>query len=211
MQLLRRTLPTMEEPARELTEGVLARQSDLLRRFSALIEHRVVAKRIRCHGDLHLGQVLFTGRDFLIIDFEGEPARSLSDRRAKRTPMRDVAGMLRSFHYATFTALFDQSARGVVEAGSDAARELEAWGRAWCDGVSAAFLGAYLETAGEAPWIPRDEQGLAILLDTSLLEKAVYELSYELNNRPLWVPVALVGLRDLLDQDLVTAGIAGAE
>jgi maltose alpha-D-glucosyltransferase/alpha-amylase len=77
--------------------------------------------------------------------------------------------------------------------------------------VSAAFLGAYLETAGEAPWIPRDEQGLAILLDTSLLEKAVYELSYELNNRPLWVPVALVGLRDLLDQDLVTAGIAGAE
>jgi maltose alpha-D-glucosyltransferase/alpha-amylase len=208
MQLLRRSLSSLDERERAGAEELLARQGELLRRFAALIERRVSAKRIRCHGDLHLGQVLFTGRDFLIIDFEGEPARSLSDRRAKRTPMRDVAGLLRSFHYATFTALVDQAARGLVEPDSDAARELEAWGRLWCDGVCTAFLGAYLETAGDAPWIPRDEEGLAVLLDTSLLEKAVYELAYELNNRPLWVPIALTGLRDLLDEDLVGAPAA---
>ena len=111
--------------------------------------------RIRCHGDLHLGQVLFTGRDFVIIDFEGEPARSLSERRVKRSPLRDVAGMLRSFHYATFTALLDQSARGLVEPESEAARELELWGRAWNDAVSSAFLGAYLETSADGALGPR--------------------------------------------------------
>ena len=126
---------------------MLAAEDDILRRFSALIDRRLTAKRIRCHGDLHLGQVLFTGRDFMVIDFEGEPARSLSDRRVKRTPLRDVAGMLRSFHYATFTALLDQSARGLVEADSPAAIELEAWGRHWYDAVSAAFLGEYLRAA----------------------------------------------------------------
>ena len=154
--------------------------------------------RIRCHGDLHLGQMLFTGRDFMIIDFEGEPARSLSDRRVKRSPLRDVAGLLRSFHYATFTALLDQSARGLVEPESEAARELELWGRAWNDAVSSAFLGAYLETSADGAWLPESRADLNVLLDTSLLEKAVYELTYELNNRPLWVPIALMGLRDLL-------------
>ena len=158
------------------------------------------ASRIRIHGDLHLGQVLFTGRDFLIIDFEGEPARSLSERRVKRTPLRDVAGMLRSFHYATVTALLDAVARGLVEADSDAARELEAWGGHWNDAVSAAFLGSYLEAAGDAPWIPADPDALALVLDTSLLEKAIYELAYELNNRPDWVTVPLRGIRDLLDE-----------
>jgi maltose alpha-D-glucosyltransferase/alpha-amylase len=198
MRLLRRTLPTLGEREREAAEHVLSIQDELLRRFSGLIDRRLTAKRIRCHGDLHLGQVLFTGRDFMIIDFEGEPARSLSDRRVKRTPLRDVAGMLRSFHYATFTALLDQSARGLVEADSPAAIELEAWGRHWYDAVSAAFLGEYLRAAEGAPWLPEDRDELALLLDTSLLEKAVYELGYELNNRPPWVPIALMGLRDLV-------------
>ena len=143
--------------------------------------------------------MLFTGRDFLIIDFEGEPSRSLTERRVKRTPLRDVAGMLRSFDYATVTALLDAVARGLVNADSDAARELDAWGRHWNEWVSTAFLGSYLEAAGDAPWIPADEDSLALVLDTALLEKAVYELAYELNNRPGWVPVPLRGIRDLLE------------
>ena len=155
MRLLRRSLPALGEREREAAERVLAVEGDILRRFSALIDGRLTARRIRCHGDLHLGQVLFTGRDFMIIDFEGEPARSLSDRRVKRTPLRDVAGMLRSFHYATFTALLDQSARGLVEPDSPAAIELEAWGRHWYDAVSAAFLGEYLRAAEGEPWLPR--------------------------------------------------------
>jgi maltose alpha-D-glucosyltransferase / alpha-amylase len=199
MQLLRRALPALGERDRADAEDLLARDGDVLRRFSALIDRRVRAARIRVHGDLHLGQVLFTGRDFLIIDFEGEPSRSLSERRVKRTPLRDVAGMLRSFHYAAVTALLDAVARGLVEADSDAARELAAWGAHWNDWVSAAFLGSYLATAGDAPWIPADPDALALVLDTALLEKAIYELAYELNNRPDWVAVPLRGIRDLLD------------
>jgi maltose alpha-D-glucosyltransferase/alpha-amylase len=200
MQLLRRALPTLGGREREDAEAVLAAQDEILGRFAGLLGRRVSAMRIRCHGDLHLGQVLFTGRDFIVIDFEGEPARPLSDRRAKRTPLRDVAGMLRSLHYATFTALLDQFARGLVEPESGAALELEAWGRHWCDGVSAAFLGAYLDASEGAAWVPEDPEELALLLDTCLLEKAVYELAYELNTRPLWVPIALMGLRDLLPE-----------
>ena len=198
MQLTRRALPGLDDALRAEAEGLLASEGVLLSRFAALNARPLSAMRIRCHGDLHLGQVLFTGRDFMVIDFEGEPARSLSDRRIKRSPLRDVAGLLRSFHYATFTALRDQSARGLVESESDAARELEQWGRAWCDAVSAAFLGEYLEASRGASWLPEDQGDLAMLLDTSLLEKAVYELTYELNSRPTWVPVALMGLRDLL-------------
>ncbi len=198
LEMLRHAAPALDEGPRADAELLLDSEPELLARFAALTRRPLSAMRIRCHGDLHLGQILYTGRDFLIIDFEGEPARSVGDRRVKRSPLRDVAGMLRSFHYATFTALLDQSARGLVEPGSEAEHELEAWGRAWCDGVSAAFLGAYLEAAEGGAWLPEDPADLGLLLDTSLLEKAVYELTYELNNRPLWVPVALLGLRDLL-------------
>jgi maltose alpha-D-glucosyltransferase/alpha-amylase len=86
-----------------------------------------------------------------------------------------------------------------VEADSDAARELDAWGRHWNEGVSAAFLGSYLERAGDAAWIPSDPDALALVLDTALLEKAIYELAYELNNRPDWVRVPLRGIRELLE------------
>ena len=198
MQLLRKQRGGMTDEVSALAGVVLDAQGELLTRFQTLTARPLSAMRIRCHGDLHLGQILFTGRDFMIIDFEGEPARSLGDRRIKRSPLRDVAGVLRSYHYATFTALLDAEARGLVEPGSEAARDLEDWGRAWCDAVSEAFLGTYLEESAGASWIPSDEEDLRVLLDTSLLEKAVYELTYELNNRPTWVPVALMGIADLL-------------
>ncbi len=200
LQLLRSSLPRLSDRAREDAEFVLGSETALLERFGAITAGPLSAMRIRAHGDLHLGQMLFTGRDFMVIDFEGEPARSLSDRRVKRSSLRDVAGLLRSFHYATFTALLDQSARGLVERDSEAAQQLELWGRAWNDAVSSAFLGAYLEASDGGAWLPDSQADLNVLLDTSLLEKAVYELTYELNNRPLWVPIALMGLRDLVAQ-----------
>jgi maltose alpha-D-glucosyltransferase/alpha-amylase len=205
MQLLRRQLSALPEESAALATTVLAAEKELLQRFQTLTAEPIQAMRIRCHGDLHLGQILFTGRDFMIIDFEGEPARSLGDRRVKRSPLRDVAGVLRSFHYATFTALIDAQNRGLVEPASDAAHDLEDWGRAWCDAVSEAFLGSYLETCGDASWIPADLEALRVLLDTSLLEKAVYELTYELNNRPTWVSVALMGIADLVGTGTATA------
>jgi len=157
--------------------------------------------RIRCHGDYHLGQVLYTGKDFIIIDFEGEPARPLSERRIKRSPLRDVAGMLRSFHYAAYTALFAEEAEGVYASHPAALAALEPWARFWYHWVAAVFLRTYREVASRASFLPRAREELQVLLDAYLLQKAVYEVGYELNNRPDWVRVPLRGILQLLGAD----------
>ena len=152
--------------------------------------------RTRLHGDYHLGQVLYTGADFLIIDFEGEPARPLSERRRKGSPIQDIAGMLRSFHYAPYAVLFGQAPGFVF--GAEQIAALEPWAGLWHRWVSAAFLETYLATAGEPPFLPRSRAQLAALLDAFLLDKAVYELNYELNNRPAWVQIPVEGVLQLL-------------
>jgi maltose alpha-D-glucosyltransferase/alpha-amylase len=136
--------------------------------------------------------VLYTGHDFVIIDFEGEPTRSLYERRLKRLAMRDVAGMLRSFSYASQAALRTQPVTGEKMA------ELGAWARFWVDSVSAEFLKTYLATAGKASWVPQSQDDLELQLTTMLLEKALYELRYELNLRPDWVRIPLRGILDLV-------------
>ena len=149
----------------------------------------------RIHGDYHLGQILFTGNDFVIIDFEGEPARALEERRKKRSPLQDVAGMLRSFHYAAYAPLLQR------ESGKNLAQEqmqvMGDWAQYWQTWVSAAFLKTYLEVAGNSIFIPQGREELALLLDVYLLDKAVYELGYELNNRPTWVRIPLDGISQL--------------
>jgi maltose alpha-D-glucosyltransferase/alpha-amylase len=160
-----------------------------------LISHKPAAARIRCHGDYHLGQVLYTGNNFVIIDFEGEPARPISERRLKRCPLQDVAGMLRSFHYATQAALSGQ-ARTVLR--PEDSPVLERWARFWYSWVAAAFLKSYLKTAGQAEFLPPNGSQLESLLHIYMLEKAVYEVGYELNNRPGWVKVPLQGILQLL-------------
>ena len=161
--------------------------------------------RIRCHGDLHLGQILFTGRDFMIIDFEGEPARSLGDRRVKRSPLRDVAGVLRSFHYATFTALID--AGNARPGGARRPTPPRTWRTGAAPGATPCRRPSSAATS-RSPATPRGSPRTAtpsgVLLDTSLLEKAVYELTYELNNRPTWVSVALMGIADLVGDGSTT-------
>ncbi len=196
-QLLRGRLKELSAPARDEAARVLDLEAEILGRFRRVLEHPVAAKRIRCHGDYHLGQVLCTGKDFVIIDFEGEPARALSERRLKRSPLRDVAGMLRSFHYAAYAALFRQEQGGLVAA--EERPSLESWARLWHVWVSAVFLKRYLEVAGEAGFLPRNRDDLQALLDAFLLEKAVYELGYELNNRPNWLRVPVQGILQLLE------------
>jgi maltose alpha-D-glucosyltransferase / alpha-amylase len=198
--LARRVLPLLRNhlealpadaaaPAREL----LRQEARIFERFGSLGGLQPTALRTRLHGDYHLGQVLYTGEDFVIIDFEGEPARSLSERRVKRSPLRDVAGMLRSFHYAASTGLYDRLA------GQEAAgKEFEPWARWWNAQVSRAFLRAYLAESAGACFLPRTRQELEKLLSAYLLEKAVYELGYELNNRPTWVRIPLEGILQLL-------------
>ncbi len=175
--------------------SLLMRRGDLLARFRRILDRKLPGARIRVHGDYHLGQVLYTGKDFVIIDFEGEPARPLGERRLKRSPLRDVAGMLRSFHYASRSALVQQRQRGGETARSSSA---EAWAGFWYRWVAAAFLRGYLEAMGDHPVLPGDPRDRQLLLEVFLLEKALYELAYEVNNRPGWVRIPLEGILELL-------------
>jgi maltose alpha-D-glucosyltransferase/alpha-amylase len=197
--LLQRRINAVPEALLPEVRQILGLEKTVLDRFRAVTQGKITAQRIRCHGDFHLGQVLYTGKDFVIIDFEGEPARPISERRIKRSPLRDVAGMLRSFHYAAYSALIDQEAHGVVK--PDDLPYLEFCATLWRAWVSRVYVKAYLDATSRAAFLPRTREELAKLLDIYLLEKAVYELGYELNNRPEWLRIPVRGLLQLLSRD----------
>ncbi|MBI4539989.1 MAG: maltose alpha-D-glucosyltransferase [Gemmatimonadetes bacterium] len=192
LRLLAREAGRLPEPLATEAGRVLALRSAVYQRFRALVDQKITAMRIRVHGDYHLGQVLFTGRDFVIIDLEGEPARPLGERRIKRSPLRDVAGMIRSFDYACHAALLERERRGVVRATDVEAAER--WAHLWYRWIAGQFLRAYLENARDAGFLPRERGELAVLLDAYILEKALYELGYELNHRPDWVRIPVHGI-----------------
>ncbi|MFO7291585.1 MAG: maltose alpha-D-glucosyltransferase [Actinomycetes bacterium] len=192
--LLRRNRRSLEPAMWQRAEELLAREDEILERLRRVSSGKIEALRTRIHGDYHLGQVLFTGNDFVIIDFEGEPARPLSERRIKRSPLRDVAGMIRSYHYAARSGLMQRVDEGVVARDPEAIAELEPWVDAWFQWTAAAFLGGYLHVTEGSAVLPPDREHLRILLDAYLIEKAVYEVGYELNNRPDWLPIALAGV-----------------
>jgi len=195
LQLLRERLKELPEALQTDAQQVLDSEKNIIERFRLIRNRRISAARIRCHGDYHLGQVLYTGKDFVIIDFEGEPARSLSERRIKRSPLRDVAGMIRSFHYAAHSALLDQASLGLK---SEDLSALQHWAQFWYVWVSSCFLMSYLNGVKPAQLLPDDQEQRRILLDTYLLEKAVYEIGYELNNRPDWLQVPLQGILQMI-------------
>ncbi|MEZ4404927.1 MAG: maltose alpha-D-glucosyltransferase [Polyangiales bacterium] len=182
----------LPEHDQALARSVIAGQSRLDAKLRAVAARKVDALRVRCHGDFHLGQVLHTGGDVVILDFEGEPTRALGERRYKRNPLRDVAGMIRSFHYAAVTAEDRQRI--------DSPRLREAT-RAWAGWVSAAYLGAYLDAAAGASFLPTDRGDWEVLLRFYLLEKCIYELRYEMAARPDWLHVPLEGLTAFLHED----------
>jgi maltose alpha-D-glucosyltransferase/alpha-amylase len=132
------------------------------------------------------------GTDFVILDFEGEPSRPLEERRRKHSPLRDVAGMLRSFSYAAQAARMAHVARRPADQ-----ERLQAWARLWERSVTCVFLRSYRRTARKASFLPASRHELKELLDAFLLDKALYELQYELDNRPGWVGVPLVGILGL--------------
>ncbi|MEO8440930.1 MAG: maltose alpha-D-glucosyltransferase [Betaproteobacteria bacterium] len=192
LRLLEAGIAQVPDSARQLADTVLAARDRLTARIAAFLPAQARGLKTRFHGDFHLGQALLTKNDFLFIDFEGEPGRAFDERRAKQPPMRDVAGMLRSFNYARWSAL-----RGVAAGGVDFER-LAPLMRAWENEVRSAFVGAYNAAAGQfmtaAPL--QSGQGLLGLFE---LEKAFYELRYELANRPDWVSIPLQGILELLD------------
>jgi maltose alpha-D-glucosyltransferase / alpha-amylase len=189
--------PLMPERARRLAETLLERRASLRRSIDRALVRPLAGLRMRVHGDYHLGQVLYTGSDFHVIDFEGEPARSLAERRRLRSPMADVAGMLRSFHYAAFGVLTMQLPGARTR--PEDLEQLEPWARHFFDRCARSFLKAYLQAAEPAGFLPSDEADRSALLEIQLVEKALYELLYELNHRPTWCELPLRGLLDLID------------
>ena len=185
--------PSLPGELAEIASRALKLQDRVWARLERLQHLTLEGLKIRIHGDYHLGQVLRTGGDFVIIDFEGEPARSLDERRAKQSPLRDVAGMLRSFSYAAQAALMHRAARQPGEA-----QRLGPFAQAWERSVCGVFLGAYLRTVADSGLIPADRGALATLLESYLLEKVLYELRYELSHRPDWARIPLAGIRRIL-------------
>ncbi len=201
LRAARRAAGNLTDPdLRAEVDAVVAREDEILERLKALASEPIDATRIRTHGDYHLGQVLFTGRDFVMIDFEGEPVRPLGERRLKRSPLRDVAGMVRSLQYATASTRYDQIERGLVTPDHPNHDRLTAWLEWWYDWTGAALLEGYLTTTAGQPFIPPVLDHVRTLLDAFLLEKAVYELGYEMNNRPSWVGIPLAGIAQVLDR-----------
>ncbi len=193
LRQLRRSMARVPELDREDAEKVVAMEDEVLERLRA-VTGVTSGMRIRNHGDLHLGQVLSTGRDFVIIDFEGEPARSMDERRHKRSPMRDVAGMLRSFHYAAHVGIRDLIARGASGGDTRGQVALRPWAELWAAWVSSAFLSCYLEVMAGSDLLPATDDELRVCLDAHVLDKALYELGYELGSRPDWVGIPVGGI-----------------
>ncbi len=195
LSLLRQQRSKLTGVAAQEADQVLASETRIRQSFDSLLSNPVNACKVRHHGDYHLGQVLYTGTNFLIIDYEGEPARSLAERRKKRLAMRDVAGMARSFQYAAYASLFGQVPG--VAASADTLPRLEAEAAYWTAVVSGAYLQSYFKTASGC-FVPSSPEERKQVFDLFLVQKALYEVGYELNNRPEWVRIPLRGILTLL-------------
>ncbi|MEP6821694.1 MAG: putative maltokinase, partial [Chthoniobacterales bacterium] len=192
--LLEKKLPGLPDAFRDEAKEVLAAEEQILALEQRILEQRSPATKIRIHGDYHLGQALYTGKDFVILDFEGEPARALSERKLKRSALRDVAGMMRSFQYAAYSALWQPAMR------PEDIPFLERWADTWYREMSSVFLQSYLVATAGASFIPPNDQEFQVLLEAYLLDKAVYEIGYELNNRPDWVVIPIRGIKHILQK-----------
>jgi maltose alpha-D-glucosyltransferase / alpha-amylase len=194
-QSLSRNLKNLPDDVKTEAQQVLGMKDEILQVLKRIYDHKIDVTKIRIHGDYHLGQVLFTGKDFLILDFEGEPARGYSERRLKHSPLRDVAGMIRSFHYAAYGSLYLDNQIRKEDIG-----KLIPYIEQWYHYMSGFFMRAYLKTVDGSAFVPKDEEDLQILMQTFLLQKAIYELNYEINNRPDWVLVPLRGIKSIVER-----------
>ncbi|MDD2852730.1 MAG: maltose alpha-D-glucosyltransferase [Desulfuromonadaceae bacterium] len=192
-QRLASQLPGLADDVRRRAVQILDAEKDIIACLQKITGKRLSAMKCRIHGDFHLGQALFTGKDFVFIDFEGEPVHSLSERRLKRSPLRDVAGMLHSIHFAALTTLTRHGAGH-----PDDIPLLEPWMDAWYVYVGGSYLKAYLHAMKNSPLIPADRKELDIMLRCFLIHQAVHELGHELNNRPDQIDLNLRGLEMLL-------------
>ena len=190
-QLLEKNLSMIPNSQRAIVEEVLKAENPLLACYHKIYQTKISGLKIRIHGDYHLGQVLYTGKDFYIIDFEGEPLQPISQRRFKRSPLRDVAGMLRSFHYAAHKVLLSNT---VIR--PEMIPIVEPWADLWYEHISHLFLESYMQTikTSPLPLVCNEPSENAILLKIFFLNKAIYELRYDLQTRPDWITIPCKGL-----------------
>jgi maltose alpha-D-glucosyltransferase/alpha-amylase len=182
-------LDKLAPAVRKEAEAVLARKDEVLKTLKKIYTRKLDVSKIRIHGNYDLKQVVFTGKDLAIVDFHGDPTRTYSERRLKRSPLRDVAGMIRSIHYVAHEGLLLKHGSNQEEL-----RKLEPFAALWTHYVSGLFMKSYLDTVQDSAFIPKEKGDLKIMLDTYLLEKAVYSLNYELKKRPQWaiVPIRII-------------------
>ncbi|HEX4594863.1 MAG TPA: maltose alpha-D-glucosyltransferase [Bryobacteraceae bacterium] len=197
LQLVRQRLATLPPAAQTEAQKVLEQQDQIRRRFRLIPERRIPAMRTRLHDGLELRQVLHTGKDFVFVGFEGRMDRPLSERRIKRSPLRDVATLLMSFQYAAHSVLFDP-VPGITRR-PEAMPALEFWAGYWADWVSATFLKGYFEATRDSRLFPAADAQLRPLLDAFLLERALEETAAELGDRPEWVRVPARAILRLLE------------
>lgn len=171
------------------TKEVLARKDEVLKTLKKIYRKKLDVQKIRIHGNFDLKQVVFTGKDLAFLDFHGDPMRSYSERRLKRSPLRDVAGLLRSMHYVAHEGLVTKYGHTPEEI-----KKLEPFAALWIHYVSGLFMRSYLDTVKGQSFIPKEKEDLKVMLETYLLEKAIYSLNYELRKRPQWliVPVRII-------------------
>jgi maltose alpha-D-glucosyltransferase / alpha-amylase len=187
--------PDLTENDRQLVDALLSYRESLPARLQELLPENPEAMKIRHHGDFHLGQMLIVKDDVVIIDFEGEPRRSIEDRRRKAPAARDVAGLIRSIDYSA-TAALERALRSAPDEHGKIARALDRWR----ERSAAAFLGVYRQCLTDARLWPRSTEDADGLLDFFLLEKAFYEIEYELAHRPDWLRVPLAGTWRILSR-----------
>jgi maltose alpha-D-glucosyltransferase/alpha-amylase len=193
LRLLRERIPALPLRARAEAETVLAKEADILHWFEPLLKSQVDTLRVRVHGNLHLGHVLYTGKDFVLTDFDGIHGMSLAERRRKRSPLVDVASLTRSAHFAAHKVLLDPAR--VREADEAAARP---WASHWALWVSAAFLRAYLEGMRGSPVLPADRAQTALLYNTFVMERELHQVRVLLEEGANAVTIPLLGIESIL-------------
>ncbi len=193
---LRSGLGTLPADAQSDISEALGREGEIRNRLMVLRDKRLSGNRIRQHGDYQLNNVLYSGSDWIITNFEGDPYRPLSERRIKRSAVRDVATMLRSFHYVSHAALFGD-VPGIVPS-REAQPQLEKWARTWYRWVSTVFLETYLKAGSGGRFLPQNDEEINILLDAYMIERALTEIEYELEHRPQWIRIPVHGILEQL-------------
>jgi maltose alpha-D-glucosyltransferase/alpha-amylase len=199
MDQTRARLPRLPEGVRQDAARVLEFQTEIRVRLQYLRDNRLEGVRIRVHGDYHLAQVLYTGKDVVIIDFEGDSSRPMSERRLKQSPFRDMASMLDSFFHASRAALFGE-APGVVPQ-PEMLNALEGWGRFWYQSIRQAFLGAYYAVPEATELLPKKAEQVRKMLDIFLLDRAIHKLSWALEHAPERIRVPSHAIAEVLGSE----------